>query len=62
MADSLEHALNLLELDAGKRSELRTQIEAARLQQARDLQDAMDSALRFLPRVLRGPIKALFAA
>ena len=36
-------------------------IEDARQQQATELAAAMDGALDFVPRLLRGPIKKLFA-
>ncbi|MBR9813922.1 hypothetical protein GYB61_08735 [bacterium] len=62
MHKPIDDAIAGLELDAQQQDKLRALVDAARRQQASDLQNAMDGALKFVPRLLRGPVKALFSA
>lgn len=61
MANNIDDALAALKLDDAQAAKLRALVDAARAQQAQDLQAAMDGALKFVPRLLRGPVKALFS-
>lgn len=61
MPDRLSQAAQALDLPKAHQEQLRSMIEDARQQQATELAAAMDGALDFVPRLLRGPIKKLFA-
>ena len=61
MKKHLDDAIAALDLSADQQAQLRALVETARNQQAQDLQTAMDGALKFVPRLLRGPVKALFS-
>lgn len=61
MANDIDDALAALNLDDAQAAKLRALVDAAREQQAQELRTAMDGALQFVPRLLRGPVKALFS-
>jgi demethoxyubiquinone hydroxylase (CLK1/Coq7/Cat5 family) len=57
LGDPLPNCLN--ELDDNERDDLASAVSEARVQQARDMDVAIEDALRRLPPVLRGAVRVI---